>query len=311
MPSRRTAVVTTELEGALDHAVRVLFGASWGNARAWIEAGKVSIGGSPILEATARARAGDEITVDPNARRARATELQDSQIAHVDAQVVVAIKPAGLNTVPFDERDLDTLDSRVRSWLERRHLVPGGRRPSLGIVHRLDKETSGLVAFTRTWAAKASLSAQFRAHTVHRRYLAIVSGEIRGPRTFRSWLLEDRGDGLRGSARGGHRSQAPGAREAITHVEPVEALVGATLVACRLETGRTHQIRIHLSEAGCPVAGERVYIRGHAGQLVRAERLMLHAAELGFVHPTTEREVRWEQPMPDDMVAALAGLRRR
>jgi 23S rRNA pseudouridine1911/1915/1917 synthase len=314
MPSSeapRTVVVTEDLEGPLDRAVRALLGSSWGVSRARIEAGKVSLGGVLVTEPTARVRIGDVIAFDPRARKSRPEELLDSQIAHVDAQVVVAIKPAGVNTVPFDERDTDTLDSRVRAWLERRRLASGGRRPTLGIVHRLDKETSGLVVFTRTWAAKNSLSSQFRAHTVHRRYLAIVSGEVRGPRTFQSWLLEDRGDGLRGSARGGHRSKAAGAREAITHVEPVESLVGATLVACRLETGRTHQIRIHLSEAGSPVVGERVYIRGHAGPLVRASRLMLHAAELGFVHPTTEREVRWEQPMPADMVAALEGLRRR
>jgi 23S rRNA pseudouridine1911/1915/1917 synthase len=313
MPSSKqpqTAIVTPELEGPVDRAVRAILGVSWGASRAWIEAGKVRVAGAPVTQPTVRVRVGDEISFDPRARKSRPTELLDSQIAYVDAQVVVTIKPAGLNTVPFDERDTDTLDSRVRTWLERRGHASGGRRPSLGIVHRLDKETSGLVAFTRTWAAKNSLSSQFRAHSVHRRYLAIVSGELRGPRTFQSWLLEDRGDGLRGSARGGHRSKAPGAREAITHVEPVEALVGATLVACRLETGRTHQIRIHLSEAGCPVAGERVYIRGHAGLLVPASRLMLHAAELGFVHPTTEREMRWEQPMPDDMIAALAELRR-
>lgn len=313
MPNSRapqTAIVTQELEGPVDRAVRALLGASWGVSRAWIEAGKVSVGGTPITQPTARVRVGDEIAFDPRARRARATELLDSQIAYVDGQVVVAIKPSGLNTVPFDERDTDTLDSRVRSWLERRGLASGGRRPSLGIVHRLDRETSGLVVFTRTWAAKESLSSQFRAHTVHRRYLAIVSGELRGPRTFQSWLLEDRGDGLRGSARGGHRSKAAGAREAITHVEPVEALSGATLVSCRLETGRTHQIRIHLSEAGCPVAGERVYTRGHAGPLVHASRLMLHAAELGFLHPTMAREMRWEQPVPEDMSAALTSLRR-
>jgi 23S rRNA pseudouridine1911/1915/1917 synthase len=309
-PAPKTAIVTQELEGPVDRAVRALLGASWGASRAWIEAGKVSVAGAPVTQPTARVRLGDEIAFDPRARKSRPLDLLDSQIAYVDAQVVVAIKPAGLNTVPFDERDTDTLDSRVRAWLERRGHASGGRRPSLGIVHRLDKETSGLVAFTRTWAAKNSLSSQFRAHTVHRRYLAIVSGELRGPRTFQSWLLEDRGDGLRGSARGGHRSKAAGAREAITHVEPVEALEGATLVACRLETGRTHQIRIHLSEAGCPVAGERVYIRGHAGPLVQASRLMLHAAELGFFHPTAEREMRWEQPMPDDMNAALAALRR-
>jgi 23S rRNA pseudouridine1911/1915/1917 synthase len=305
----QTVIVTPELEGPVDRAVRALLGASWGASRAWIEAGKVTVGGALVTQPTARVRVGDEIAFDPRARKSRTTELLDSQIAYVDGQVVVAIKPPGLNTVPFDERDTDTLDSRVRSWLERRGLASGGRRPTLGIVHRLDKETSGLVVFTRTWAAKSSLSSQFRAHTVHRRYLAIVSGEIGRARTFQSWLLEDRGDGLRGSARGGHRSKAAGAREAITHVEPLESLAGATLVACRLETGRTHQIRIHLSEAGCPVAGERVYIRGHAGPLVHAARLMLHAAEIGFVHPTTGREVRWEQPMPDDMRATLEGLR--
>jgi 23S rRNA pseudouridine1911/1915/1917 synthase len=177
-------------------------------------------------------------------------------------------------------------------------------------VHRLDKETSGLVVFTRTWLAKQSLTAQFRQHTVHRRYLAIAHGDVRS-RTVRSFLMEDRGDGLRGSARG---TPGAGAREAITHVEKLEALTGgtpATLVACRLETGRTHQIRIHLSEAGHPILGEKVYIRRWAGTLLEAPRLMLHAAELGFVHPSTEHEVRWEQPLPADMAAVLERLRRR
>jgi 23S rRNA pseudouridine1911/1915/1917 synthase len=119
--------------------------------------------------------------------------------------------------------------------------------------------------------------------------------------------MEDRGDGLRGSARG---RPPPSAREAITHVERIEALAGATLVGCRLETGRTHQIRIHLSESGHPIVGERVYVRGYAGPLIEAPRLMLHAAELGFVHPATQREMRWELPMPDDMRAVLERLRR-
>ncbi len=302
--------MTPELEGPLDRAVRTLLGTSWGAARTWIEGGKVSVGGASVTRPTARVRVGDEIAVDPRARRSRVADLSDSQVTHVDGQLVVVAKPAGLNTVPFDEHDVDTLESRVRAWLERRRLSPSGGRPSLGIVHRLDKETSGLVVFTRTWAAKKSLSSQFRSHTVHRRYLAIVSGAVREARTFRSWLLEDRGDGLRGSARGGHRSKAAGAREAITHVEPLEDLMGATLVACRLETGRTHQIRIHLSEAGCPIVGERVYIRGYSGPILRAPRLMLHAAELGFVHPTTQLELRWEDPLPEDMSAVLQGLRR-
>jgi 23S rRNA pseudouridine1911/1915/1917 synthase len=246
------------------------------------------------------------VTFDERARRPRPGELGDSDVRHVDPHVVVVNKPAGVSTIPYDEADVDTLDARVRAWLERRGKAPRGVRPTLGVVHRLDKETSGLVVFTRSWLAKQSLAGQFRKHTVHRRYLAIAHGEVRG-RTIRSFLLEDRGDGLRGSARG---TPPPDAREAITHVERVETLRGATLVACRLETGRTHQIRIHLSEAGHPIVGERVYIRGFTGPLLEAPRLMLHAAELGFVHPATERSMRWEQPLPDDMLAVLERLRR-
>jgi 23S rRNA pseudouridine1911/1915/1917 synthase len=185
-----------------------------------------------------------------------------------------------------------------------------GERPSLGIVHRLDKETSGVLVFTRTWLAKQSLTQQFRAHTVHRRYLAIAHGVVRAG-TIRSHLVADRGDGLRGSVRSSERARRGGEGQlAVTHVEPVEALDGATLVACRLETGRTHQIRVHLSEGGHPVVGERVYVRGFQGDVIPAPRLMLHAAELGFVHPATQVEVRFERPPPKDFQETLARLRR-
>jgi 23S rRNA pseudouridine1911/1915/1917 synthase len=143
---------------------------------------------------------------------------------------------------------------------------------------------------------------------VHRRYLAIAHGSVRA-QTIRSHLVDDRGDGRRGSI---EKSPRRGAREgqlAVTHVAPLEELDGATLVACTLETGRTHQIRIHLSEAGHPLVGERVYMRPSA-QAIRAPRLMLHAAELGFVHPATGRDVRWELAPPADFQAVLARLRR-
>jgi 23S rRNA pseudouridine1911/1915/1917 synthase len=221
---------------------------------------------------------------------------------------VVVAKPPGLSTIPYDGTETDTLEARVRAWLERKRLVPRGQRPTLGIVHRLDKETSGLVVFTRTCLAKQALSSQFRHHTVHRLYLAIAHGDVPA-RTLRSFFVENRGDGLRGSRRPAGRKPPTDGREAITHVERLEPLAGATLVACRLETGRTHQIRIHLSESGNPLVGERVYVRGFRGPLLEAPRLMLHAAELGFIHPATEREMRWEQPMPEDMRAVLARLR--
>jgi 23S rRNA pseudouridine1911/1915/1917 synthase len=158
--------------------------------------------------------------------------------------------------------------------------------------------------FARSIAAKKLLANQLRFHTMHRRYLAIAHGAV-AARRIESRLVADRGDGLRGSTR------LPGAGQlAVTHVEPVEPLRGATLVACRLETGRTHQIRIHLSEAGHPIVGEKVYVRGFAGPYIAAPRVMLHAAELGFVHPGTGREVRFEDPLPADMEAVLAKLRR-
>jgi 23S rRNA pseudouridine1911/1915/1917 synthase len=255
--------------------------------------------------------------VDQAARRPRAAELPSEAIVFADAQVIVVAKPAGLSTIPYDDTETDTLDLRVRGWMGARGLAPRGSRPTLGIVHRLDKETTGLLVFTRTWLAKQSLSAQFRNHSVHRRYFAIAHGDVRSC-VLRSVLVEDRGDGLRGSARGARgkiitRAQdgGPEGREAVTHVERIEALQGATLVACTLETGRTHQIRIHLSEAGHPVVGEKVYVRRFTGPQIEAPRLMLHAAELGFVHPATEREVRWEQPMPDDMRKVVERLRPR
>jgi 23S rRNA pseudouridine1911/1915/1917 synthase len=320
----RSAVVPPELEGPLDRAVRALFhGAeqrvSWGTARAWIAAGKVCIGGKVVTEMTARVRAGTEVSVNEQARRPRAAEITDDVVVHVDAHLVVVSKPPGVSTVPYDESETDTLDARVRRWLVRRAKGKRDLRPSLGVVHRLDKETSGLIVFTRTWLAKQALAQSFRKHSVHRKYLAIAHGDVHS-RTIRSFFVEDRGDGLRGSVRGG---KPPNAREAVTHVERIELLARATLVACRLETGRTHQIRIHLSEGGHPLLGERVYVRGWSaapgggsqvgpdrGQcLLEAPRLMLHAAELGFVHPVTLRPVHWEKPLPADMRVVLERLR--
>jgi 23S rRNA pseudouridine1911/1915/1917 synthase len=158
------------------------------------------------------------------------------------------------------------------------------------------------LVFTRTWAAKKKLSAQFRFHRARRRYLAIAQGRVKSG-TIRSEIADDRGDGIRGSRKGG--------RPAITHVEALEHFANATLVPCTLETGRTHQIRIHLSEAGHPIAGERVYVRGYEGPTVRAPRLMLHAAELEFEHPDSDACVHFEDPPPSDFEAVLRALREK
>jgi 23S rRNA pseudouridine1911/1915/1917 synthase len=216
-----------------------------------------------------------------------------------------------------DERDWPAARKQLHPTLE--DLLPpliaqqeGKKRkgplPRPRVVHRLDKETSGLVVFARTVTAERELGRQFRRHTVVRRYLAVVPGEV-SPQTITSRLVRDRGDGRRGS------TALPGVgKEAVTHVEPVERLNGYTLLSCRLETGRTHQIRIHLAELGHPVFGEKVYNHLRNGEVVTdmsgAPRLALHAAELGFVHPTTGAAMHWEMPPPADLHDFLARLRK-
>ncbi|MDF2693707.1 MAG: Ribosomal large subunit pseudouridine synthase, partial [Labilithrix sp.] len=332
------AVVSPELGGSpIDAVARALFSLSWGRARELVKRGKFAVDGKTVTTATTRVRAGAVVTLDLAAKDPRAAReaLEPDAIVFVDAHVVVVEKPSGISTVPFDPEgmgasiaqrartpdEVATLDQRVRSALARRERAHGrsGPPPEIGVVHRLDKETSGLVVFTRSWTAKKALLQAFRFHTVHRRYLALVHG-IPKDQTIVSHFVEDRGDGLRGSVehRTGRR-HAVGSEKtqrAVTHVEVIERFpTGAAgqpcaLVACMLETGRTHQIRIHLSEAGHPVLGERVYIRGWGGPLVPAPRVMLHAAELGFQHPATEKEMRWTSELPPDMSEMLAFLRR-
>ncbi len=272
-------------------------GASWADVRRLVETGKVSVDGEPERNPQRVVRAGARIEISMNARKRPAqSALPPGAIVHVDAQVVVVKKPAGISTVPYEDEP-GTLADLVRAEL-------GRREAPLGVVHRIDKETSGLVVFARTLAAKRALKNQFRFHTVHRRYRAIAHGRVES-RTFSSRLVQDRGDGRRGSTENPKLG-----REAITHVKLLEAFgARASSLECRLETGRTHQIRIHLAEAGHPLLGERVYVKGFRGELLSAPRLMLHAQELGFRHPQSDALLEFEEPLPEDMVRVLAGLR--
>lgn len=304
-------VVPASLDGKpLDRAVRELFGLSWNAARDAIRSGKITVNGAVATDATHSAIRGQSLELRPNAPRphvARRDAFALERILFKDGAVVVVDKPAGISTVPFGDEapeERATLDALVRDVLANQGTR--GRAP-LGVVHRLDKETSGVLVFTRTVAAKKELANQFRHHTTTRRYLAIVHGALTRKQTFKSHLVEDRGDGLRGTAPKGKRE----GQLAITHVEPVEKLSGATLVACRLETGRTHQIRIHLSEAGHPLVGERVYIRGYRGPVIEAPRLMLHAEHLGFVHPVSGENIEIDAKPPEDFQRVLKRLRAR
>lgn len=306
---------------ALDAALRAALALTWGQARALIATGKVQVAGVVVTEPTRHVRAGTRVDVDPAAPQPGQVALERERLVLVDAQVVVVDKPAGVATIPFDPGgmarslakkrgagDEITLDARVRAALKKRG--SGSAQPNLGVVHRLDKETTGLLVFARTFVAKKLLSAQFRAHSITREYLALVHGSPRGG-TMRSHLVDDRGDGLRGSIeRTPRRVPRPDAQLAVTHVAVVERLEGATLVRCTLETGRTHQIRVHLAEAGAPLLGERVYVRGYRGAVVPAPRVMLHAARLGFDHPTSGERVELESELPADFLAVLDQLRR-
>jgi 23S rRNA pseudouridine1911/1915/1917 synthase len=164
------------------------------------------------------------------------------------------------------------------------------------------------MVFARSVEAERHLGKQFRKHTIERRYLAIVKGIV-SEQTISTHLVRDRGDKRRGN------TTLPGVgKRAVTHVKPVEVLRGHTLVECQLETGRTHQIRIHLAELGHPVAGDKVYNQPLFKPVIPddsgAPRVMLHAAELGFEHPITGEKLHFKQPLPGDIEGVLRRLRK-
>jgi 23S rRNA pseudouridine1911/1915/1917 synthase len=273
---------------ALAAFLRGALGGSWSQARALIETGKVFIDGRRVTSTGERVAAGQQVEVRMRAPRPRDTALE-VRIVHEDAQVVVIDKPAGISTVPYETREAGTAMDRLReAW---RRQGKAASAVGLHVVHRIDRDTSGLVVFAKSKRAEIALAAQFRAHTTVRRYRCVAHGEV----TFRrveSFLVRDRGDGLRGSTRVPRQG-----KRSITHVEVLERRARGTVCAVRLETGRTHQIRIHFAEMGHPLIGETVYIRDYlrAGhQPIASDRLMLHAEVLGFVHPVTGEALRFE-----------------
>lgn len=291
--------------------VREQLGCAWSRARDLCTSGRVKVNGQVCDDPAMRVPPYGEVTVEEHAPRRRAGTLADSALVYADRDVVVVDKPTGVLSIPYEEGDKDTLVDLTRALLRRRG--PGGFDPELSVVHRLDKETTGLMMFARNLDAKRELAAAFRDHTIDRIYVAIVNGRMPA-RTIESDLISDRGDGLRGSFGVFRRPRGPkpaDAKHAVTHVRPLEALNGATLVECKLETGRQHQIRIHLSESGHPLVGERVYVRDYGGTPIEAKRPMLHARRLGFVHPRTGETLVFEREPPEDFRTMLESLRAR
>ncbi len=239
--------------------------------------------------------------------------LPPSAIVYSDDDIVVVNKPAGLTTMrhkaeaaEFGARAIKFLPTTLADLVPK--LLGTPDRPVIA-VHRIDRDTTGLVVFARTRMAAESLTKQFRKHTVDRRYLALTRGVPRSER-IESIVVRDRGDGRRGSTK---KATTPDGKRAVTHVKLLEALGDYALAECRLETGRTHQVRIHLGEIGTPLCGEKVYDRPMNGKPFpdksRASRPMLHAARLGLAHPRGGEAMNWEVAPPQDFAAVLAALR--
>jgi len=274
----RFEVAADETGLRLDQVVpKHVAGLSRRKARAVIDLGGVFVDRTRVKVAGRAVRAGQKIEVNVGGAIERSAPPLAPNIVFVDDHVIVADKPAGLVTAPTPESDRgDLLDQLARSYGE------------VFLVHRLDLPTSGLLVFARTREANKRLGAAFARHDVDREYRAVAIGAVAAQTVDRP---------IQG-------------KRAVTHFDAKEALAGATLVSARLETGRTHQIRLHLAGLGHPVAGDHQH-GGEASRTFepRAPRLALHAAMLGFTHPATGERVRFERELPDELATWIARLR--
>jgi len=274
--------------------------------KGWIDAGQVTVNSAVATEPSAKLRGGEAIAVtegqDPQVA-AFAPEAITLSIVFEDAAILVLDKPAGLVAHPGSGNWDGTL---LNALLH--HDPAFAMLPRAGIVHRLDKDTSGLMVIAKTPEAQTDLVRQLQARTVSREYLAVVHGDLARATTV------DAPIGRHPTQRTSMAVVATG-KPARTRVEVITRFVNATLVRCRLETGRTHQIRVHLTAIGHPLLGDPTYRgrRAAAANLPPAARTFarqaLHAQRLGLVHPVTRAEMQWEVAPPSDFSALVAALR--
>jgi 23S rRNA pseudouridine1911/1915/1917 synthase len=290
----------------LDKLIAERFGLSRRAAQDAVLEGRVDLDGQRCDEPGRMVEPDAPVTFDPNRpKRRRVVGKEALRVLHEDRHLLIVDKPAGVLSVPVEGEE-DALSRRVARYLAIRH---GVERPFVGIVHRLDKDTSGALVFARSPEAQQALKDLFHDHDIERQYLAVVEGTVRQPGgTIRLDLVTD-DDALRRRV-----ARWPGeGQRAVTHYRVIERFGRvATLLACWLETGRTHQIRLHLAEIGHPVVGDARYRpKNQPKTKARFSRQALHAQTLGFRHPMTGQEVRVEAPLPADLSALILDLRNR
>jgi 23S rRNA pseudouridine1911/1915/1917 synthase len=283
----------------LDQALaRLLPAHSRSRIRAWIDAGNVTLSGS-IVEAKRRLAGGERLLVVP-AADPRTTALEPQAIAmsivYEDDALIVIDKPPGLVVHPGSGNWSGTL---ANALLHHSPQLAGLARA--GIVHRLDKDTSGLLVVAKTETAQTDLVRQLQARSVRREYLALAAGDIARDGTIDAPIG-------RHPVKRTSMAVVGGGKPAVTRYEVRERFGDCTLLVCRLETGRTHQIRVHLASIRHPLVGDPTY--GRRGG-VAFPRQALHAWRLGLVHPATKEPMRWESPIPQDFAALLTALRGR
>jgi 23S rRNA pseudouridine1911/1915/1917 synthase len=266
--------------------------------QAMIREGMVVGGDEPLVKPNTRVHAGVAIAVSvhPPEPVALQPESIPLDVIYEDREIVVINKPAGLVVHPAAGHSHGTLVNALLAHCKDLSGIGGELRP--GIVHRLDKDTSGVMVIAKTQQAMDSLGAQFRAGDVHKEYFALVRGTPR--------KLRDRVETQIGRSRNDRKKMAvlcDGGRVAITHYEVERVLGEISLVRVKIETGRTHQIRVHMSHIGHPIVGDSVYggRKRKASLPVRAPRQMLHAASLSFLHPREGDRRTFEAPLPADM----------
>jgi 23S rRNA pseudouridine1911/1915/1917 synthase len=273
-------------------------------ARDVIEKGQVTLAGDVVLEPGRDVPPEARLEWDPN-RKARSRVRASLPLLYEDESVLVVDKPAGLLTVPTAPgcAQEDTALARVAEYVGRRR----PQRPYVGVVHRIDRETSGAVAFALDPPTRKALRALFRRHEITRSYLALVSGSPPAESGTIDAPIHD------GYVAGRRRLARPGeaSKPALTRYRVIERFPGAALVEVELETGRQHQIRLHLAHVGLPILGDAVYAEAGAHAGLPVGRQLLHARRLAFVHPLNGRAVRAESPVPGDFMEALERLRRR